>query len=152
MNQINLKDLEDKWLGDKQVKVALAGDPGRPGDSDGVIVHYNDGASDEWSARMLAADGVVTNNPQDPTEFREKQVIAMVRDLLQIVRDYNPREKDLNYTIQKFEASLAENIRAAQRVLWGVENEGEERIRLVDKVLTDAKDGKTTLKDVIPGA
>lgn len=126
--------LEDKWLGNKKIKFGKEAGQNNNGMPE-IEVFFDDGTKGIWTLKMLQAPGVVTPNPLDLTQFREVQVVALVSDMLKLLLDYSPREKDITYVVQKFEASIVENITKAQNKLWGIENVGEQTFGAVDKVL-----------------
>lgn len=139
-----LKQYEDKWLGDKKVKFAE-----EVGENAGGIrlvkLTYDNGQTEEYTQKMLDAEGVVTPNPQDLTAFREARVVPVVRECLETLRNFSLKEKEMQYAIMKLTASIAENVDKATCILFGVETPQDWTMGQVDKILL----GKKTLKDVL---
>lgn len=140
-----LNKYQDQFLGDKQIKFVEEAEPSKSG-IELMTVVFNDGSREQYSKLMLEQEGVVTPQVQDLTEFRDRRVFPVVKDILKLLRDYNLKVDEVQYLFAKTATSMNVNIDKAEASLWGVERLGQQTIVQVDDVLLSAQ---PTLKDVI---
>lgn len=129
-----LSKYEDQWLGDKQIKFIETAEPSKGG-VELVTVVFNDGSREQYSKLMLEQEGVVTPQIQDLTEFRDKRVLPVVREILKLMRDYNIKVEEAQYAVDKTITSVNTNLNEAEASFWGVERLGQETLVQVDDVL-----------------
>lgn len=132
-----MKDLieyQDQFLGDKQIKFVEEAEASKGG-VELVTVVFNDGSRVQYAKLMLEAEGVVTPQIQDLTEFREKRVLPVIRDVLKTLRDYNVKIEEVDYLMQKVVTSINMNLQTAEANFWGVERLGQQTMVQVDDVL-----------------
>lgn len=140
-----LSKYEDQWLGDKQIKFIEKAQPSKSG-VELVNVVFNDNSAEQYSKLMLEQEGVVTPQIQDLTEFREKRVLPVVKGILELMRDFNLKIEEVDYTLQKAVTSINMNLNKAETAFWGVDRLGQQTIVQVDDVLLSEK---PTLKEVL---
>lgn len=130
----DFKKYQDQWLGDKQIKFVEEAEPSKSG-IELVTVVFNDGSREQYSKLMIEQEGVVTPKIQDLTEFREKRIFPVVKGILELMRDYNLKIEEVDYTLQKAVTSINMNLNKAETNFWGVERLGQQTIVQVDDVL-----------------
>ena len=130
----DLKNYQDQWLGDKQIKCAEEAESSKSG-VELVTVVFNDGSREQYSKLMLSQEGVVTPQVQDLTEFRDRRVLPAVKDILKVLRDYNVRIDEVDYLMQKAFTSINMNLQEAETKFWGVQRLGQQTLIQVDEVL-----------------
>lgn len=140
-----LNQYQDQWLGDKQIKFVEEAEPSKSG-VELVTVVFNDGSREQYSKLLLEQEGVVTPQIQDLTEFRDRRVFPVVKDVLKLLRDYNVRVEEVDYLLQKVALSLNMNLQTAELSFWGVDRVGKQTFVQLDDVLLGLKQ---TLKDVL---
>lgn len=140
-----LSKFEDQYLGDKQIKFIEDAEPSKSG-IELVTVVFNDGSRQQYSKLMLEQEGVVTPQIQDLSEFRDRRVFPVVKDILKLLRDYNLKVEEVDYLFGKATASININLSKAEASFWGVERLGQQTLVQVDDVLLSEK---PTLKDVL---
>lgn len=140
-----LSKYEDQWLGDKQIKFIESSEPSKSG-VELVNVVFNDGSRQQYSKLLIEQEGVVTPQIQDLTEFRDRRVFPVVKDILKLLRDYNVDFGEVDYLLAKVAASLNENRDKAEKGFWGVERLDKVSIIQIDNALLSHQ---PTLKDVL---
>jgi hypothetical protein len=129
-----LSKFEDKWLGDKQIKFVEEREPSKGG-VELVSVVFNDGSRQEYSKLMLEQEGVVTPQIQDLTEFRDKRILPIVKEVLKMLLKYNVKIEELDYLMQQAFTSVNMNLQKAEAIFWGVERLGQQTLVQVDDAL-----------------
>lgn len=140
-----LNKYQDQFLGNKQIKFVEEAAPSKSG-VELVTVVFNDGSREQYSKLMLSQEGVVTPQIQDLTEFRDRRVFPVVKDILKLMRDYNLKVDEVQYLSAKVATSINVNIDKAEASFWGVERLGQQTIVQVDDMLLSAQ---PTLNDVL---
>ena len=129
-----LSKYEDQWLGDKQVKFIEEAEPSKSG-VELVTVVFNDGEREQYSKLMLEQEGVVTPQIQDLTEFRNKRVFPVVKEILKTLLNFNLKMDEIDYTMALAVTSLNENLKKAECSFWGIDRLGKETLVQIDDVL-----------------
>ena len=138
---------EDKFLGDKQIKLTQPAGETRNG-SKLTDVTFNDGSHQVWADVMLASEGVATPQLSDATTLRMHRMYPVVNRVLEVLLDYNVRYNEVNFLTQLIVASFNSNEEQADKFLWKTDDLGVRTMVDIDKVLSEIPTPKPTLKDV----
>jgi len=84
---------------------------------------------------MLEQEGVVTPQIQDLTEFRDKRILPIVKEVLKMLLQYNVKIEELDYLMQQAFTSVNMNLQKAETKFWGVERLGQQTLVQVDDAL-----------------
>jgi hypothetical protein len=129
-----LKEYQDQYLGDKQIKFVEEAEPSKSG-VEVVTVVFNDGSRQQYATLLLKQDGVVTPQIQDLTLFRDARVLPVVKEVLKLMRDYNLKVEEVDYLMQKVVTSINMNLQTAETNFWGVERLGQQTLVQIDDAL-----------------
>ena len=130
----DLKEYQDQWLGDKQIKFVEEAEPSKSG-VELVTVVFNDESREQYSKLMREQEGVVTPQIQDLTDFRDKRVFPVIRDILKTLLQYNLKVEEIDHTMALVVTSVNENLNKAECSFWGIDRLGKETLVQVDDVL-----------------
>jgi len=130
----DLKQYQDQWLGDKQIKFVEEAESSKGG-VELVTVVFNDGSKEQYSKLMLQQEGVVTPQIQDLTEFRNRRVFPAIKEILRTLRDYNLKVEEVDHTMALVVTSVNDNLNKAECSFWGIDRLGQETLIQVDDVL-----------------
>ena len=114
-----------------------------------VVVDYVDGTSEILSKLMY--DRIVSETSCDETELRNKRVVPVVEELLEVLRNWGIKLSELSYLSILLNTSLEENGKKAIIMLWSKYMPRPAAPDDVDLITVDRvlKEEKKTLKDII---
>lgn len=142
-----MSNYEDKYLGDRRIKVVSDAGETRTGDKL-INITFDDGSTVVYSERMLQSDGVVTPNATNATALRSARMFGVTKDILTLLLAYNIEVGEVNFLGQLVATSVNKNLDAAEQHQWGVPYLDQRTMDQIDRVL-EAKGERPTLKDVL---
>lgn len=106
-----------KFVGHKKIKnVKVSEEFLTPRGSTMVELEYEDGTREFLTSPMVEA--VMTDEPLDPSALRDKRVIAVCKEILDVFGEYDPKLNEWDHIAQTIKMSIEGNFSRAEEVLW----------------------------------
>ena len=102
---------DTKYIGERKVKEVKKTEETTPGNTPIIAVTYEDGLVEHFSELML--DKVISNEPCNLTELRDKRVIPVMERVFMIMREWGLKTGEFPYFSQLLNQSLDFNTDAA---------------------------------------
>ena len=107
---------QNKYIGQKKIKQTLPLEEKTPGGIMIVECEYEDGIKEYFSVLMY--NEIVSKEPCDLSELRDKRLNPIVRELLKILCDWGIKLGELQYMSSLLNQSLMFNEKEALVELW----------------------------------
>lgn len=80
-------------------------------------------------------ENLLTPEIRDLTELRRVRTLPVVQSILLLMKRYNIRQDEVEYSLTMVAESLNQNMTLASNKLWGIEQFGEMTFQDIDKIL-----------------
>src|SRR3990167_6833897 len=104
------------YIGEKKIVGIKDTDETTPGNVGIVEVQYKDGSIERLSNLMYEVS--ISKRACDASELREKRIVKVVAETLQLLRDWGVKVGELSYFSSVLNNSLNINTEKATRKLW----------------------------------
>lgn len=106
-----------KYIGGNRIKnVKVLEDDLTPAGSNILEFTYEDGGTERIPGKMVEA--VLSDEPLDPSALRDKRVLAVCQEVLEIFAEYDIKLNESEPIQQTIKMSLDENFARATEILW----------------------------------
>lgn len=135
----------DKYLGENKIKeITILGETTQGG-QEVSEVEFENGKFEKVPTFFL--NQIITDTSIPTVDFMNNQFNIIASSLIGVMLEHDVKLNDIRYIIDKMVASINQNMKSADAILWGM-NEEDKKMTDLHKILIE---NKTTLKDLLEG-